>query len=95
MAKIALTPQDILVLVGDILEKGQDSLALLRYLMELSETHTVYPLCGNCDGLVLRFFEGDQLDRSFFSLYLPRHPESTLRQMAREGALSSWRICPS
>lgn len=85
MDKIALTPDDILVLVGDMLEKGRDSLALLRHLMELEKTHRVYPLCGNCDGLVLRFFETDLLDERFFSFYLPQHPESTLRQLAREG----------
>lgn len=85
MDKIQLTPEDILVLVGDMLEKGQHSLALLRRLMELSKTHRLYPLCGNCDGLVLRFFETDALDQGFFSFYLPQHPESTLRQMAREG----------
>ena len=83
--KIALTPEDILVLVGDLLEKGQESLTLLRYVMDLCRTHTVYPLCGNCDGLVYRFFRGDELDGRFFSFYLPQHPESTLRQLAREG----------
>lgn len=85
MEKISLTPDDILVLDGDMLEKGQHSLALLRYLMQLSKTHTLYPVCGNCDGLVLRFFETDELDEQFFSSYLPQHPESTLRQLAREG----------
>ena len=83
--KIALTPEDILVLVGDLLEKGQESLTLLRYVMDLCRTHTVYPLCGNCDGLVDRFVRGDELDGRFFSFYLPQHPESTLRQLAREG----------
>lgn len=85
MEKVRLTPDDILILLGDMLEKGRDSLPLLRHLMELCKTHTVYPLCGNCDGLVLRFFETDTLDGRFFSSYLPRHPESTLRQLAREG----------
>ena len=56
LQKVRFTPEDILVLDGDMLEKGRDSLALLRYLMELSRTHTVYPICGNCDGLVFRFF---------------------------------------
>ena len=50
MDKVQLTPEDVLILVGDMLEKGRDSLALLRHLMALSRTHTVYPLCGNCDG---------------------------------------------
>lgn len=85
MDKIGLTPDDILILLGDIVEKGRDSLALLRRVMELSKTHAVYPVCGNCDGLVLRFFETDELDSRFFAPYLRWHPESTLRQMAREG----------
>ncbi|MGE4277538.1 MAG: metallophosphoesterase, partial [Lawsonibacter sp.] len=94
MSKVALTPDDVLVLVGDMLEKGQHSLELLRCLMELSKTHTIYPLCGNCDGLVLRFFETDELDRRFFSFYLPQHSESTLRQLAREGGFDQTEDLP-
>lgn len=94
MDKIGLTSEDILVLLGDMLEKGQDSLALLRRLVDLSRTHTLYPVCGNCDGLVLRFFESDELDRRFFASYLPRHPESTLRQLAREGGFDQWEDLP-
>ena len=94
MEQVQLSPDDILVLVGDMLEKGEDSLALLRHLMVLSKTHTIYPVCGNCDGLVLRFFEGDELDERFFSFYLPQHPESTLRQMAREGGFEQWEDLP-
>ena len=62
MEKIHLTSQDVLVLVGDMIEKGADRLALLRYLMDFSATPAFYPLCGNCDGLVLRFFETAALD---------------------------------
>ena len=40
---------DILVIVGDILEKGTESLSLLRHIMRLSKTHTVYTLMGNVD----------------------------------------------
>lgn len=47
--KAGFSPADVLVLVGDLFEKGEDSLGLLRYLLELGQTHTVYPLCGNCD----------------------------------------------
>ena len=47
MERVALTPSDILILVGDILEKGRDSLPLLRHLMALSRTHTICPVCGN------------------------------------------------
>ena len=94
MEQVALTPRDALVLVGDMLEKGPDSLKLLRYLVELSKTHQIYPLCGNCDGLVLRFFETDALDGTFFSFYLPQHPESILRQLAREGGFEQLEDLP-
>lgn len=94
MDKVQLTADDILVLVGDMLEKGQHSLELLRYLMKLSQARAIYPLCGNCDGLVLRFFETDALDRRFFSIYLPQHPESTLRQLAREGGFEQLEDLP-
>ncbi|MCI8990325.1 MAG: serine/threonine protein phosphatase [Lawsonibacter sp.] len=94
MDKVRLTPEDILVLDGDLLEKGRDSLPLLRHLMALSKTHTLYPICGNCDGLVLRFFESGELDQGFFASYLPQHPESTLRQMAREGGFEQWEDLP-
>lgn len=95
LEKVHFTQDDILVLVGDILEKGRDSLALLRHVMELCRTHTVYPLCGNCDGLVLRFFEDDSWDSGFFTSYLPAHPESTLRQLAVEMGFENWADLPA
>ena len=94
MDQVGLTPGDILVLAGDMLEKGKDSLPLLRHLMELSRTHTLYPICGNCDELVLNFFETDRMDQRFFSSYLPRHPESAIRQMAREGGFEQLEDLP-
>ena len=58
LERVALTPDDVLILVGDLLEKGQDSLATLRYVMELQKQYTVYPLCGNCDYIDRAFLEG-------------------------------------
>lgn len=54
------SPDDILFVVGDILEKGKQSLETLRYLMALSTTHTVYPLRGNCDQITLDFMAQPQ-----------------------------------
>ena len=94
LRRVGLTAEDVLVLDGDMLEKGKDSLALLRYIMELSRTHTVYALSGNCDGLVSNFFETDALDETFFASYLPKHPESAIRQLAREMGYENWRDFP-
>lgn len=41
--------RDILIIIGDMLEKGPDSLSTLRYVMELSKGGEVYPLMGNVD----------------------------------------------
>ena len=58
LERVALTPDDVLILVGDLLEKGRDSLDTLRYVMDLQEKYTVYPLCGNCDYIDRIFLEG-------------------------------------
>lgn len=94
LRKIEFSPRDILVLLGDILEKGPQSLELARYVLELQKTHTIYPVCGNCDGYVLRFLENGAWDQGFFSWFLPQHPESILRQMAREGGFEQWEDLP-
>ena len=47
--KMKLTHYDVLILCGDFLEKGPESLATLRFIMELSKEYDVHPLCGNCD----------------------------------------------
>lgn len=58
LEKACFSTADVLILVGDLLEKGEDSLGVLRYVMELRRTHTVYPLCGNCDYIDRVFLEG-------------------------------------
>ena len=47
--KLALKPDDQLVLLGDLVEKGPQSLVTLRYIMDLREKCRVYPVLGNCD----------------------------------------------
>lgn len=95
LQKVRFSKDDVLILVGDMLEKGRQSLELLRYIMELEREHTVYPVCGNCDGLVLRFFEDDRWDTGFFTHYLPAHPESLLRQLAAELDFDRWDDLPA
>ncbi len=86
LRKAAFTPSDILILVGDLVEKGPDSLGVLRYVMDLAQTHTVYAVSGNCDGLVPSFLDrGDGREREFFRHYLSVWRErSLLWQMAAE-----------
>ena len=50
LKKIRFDADDILIIDGDFLEKGPDSLGTLRYIMQLSEAGNIYTVCGNCDG---------------------------------------------
>ena len=67
LEKVRFSPDDVLVIVGDLLEKGTDSLATLRYVLELQKTHTVYALCGNCDHIDRMFLEGQAIENAAFS----------------------------
>lgn len=49
LLKLYWRQEDVLVIVGDFLEKGPDSLATLRYVMDLARREKVHVLCGNCD----------------------------------------------
>ncbi len=53
LRRAAFGPKDTLVVVGDLLEKGTESLAVVRTLMDLSRTHRVYTLMGNMDVFTL------------------------------------------
>ncbi len=41
--------EDILVLVGDLIEKGPESLRVVQYVMDLARQHPVYVSMGNVD----------------------------------------------
>jgi len=83
--KAAFSPEDTLIILGDLVEKGTDSLGCLRYVMELSQTHTVHFVRGNCDDIVLDFMDrqraSDRFFNHFFSMFKGR---SLLGQMAAE-----------
>jgi len=96
LERVGFEPNDVLVLVGDLLEKGPESLALLHHVMELAQTHEVYTVCGNCDQLVSEFVDGEGLlDKSFYSRYLPRHPESAIWQLARAAGCTQLEVTPA
>ena len=75
VAALSLRPDDQLVLLGDLVEKGPASLATLRYIMELGKRCRVYPVLGNCD---------------FWHLWVdgsdPVGDESTLRHLLHQKA---------
>ena len=59
LKKARFTPDDVLIIVGDLIEKGPQSLDTLRLVMGLMKTHTVYPLMGNVDLARLELLTSD------------------------------------
>ena len=55
---------DLLVIVGDIVEKGPDSLGALRYVMELAERGNVLVLMGNVDAWRVQMTTGVNEDNA-------------------------------
>ena len=64
LGKVNFSTQDILFIVGDLLEKGPVCLKTLRYVMQLCKDYTVYPLMGNVDAARLLMFEGNGAENS-------------------------------
>ena len=88
LAKAKFSPDDVLVLVGDLFEKGQESLGVLRYLLELMETHTVYPLCGNCDYIDRVFLEGKPgIDEEMWPVFRFWSGRSLILQLGAEAGI--------
>ena len=84
LEKVRFGPEDLLFLLGDLLEKGPESLATLRYVMELTARGNVYTVMGNCDSLVLDFVDSHGEHDDGIYGYLIAHPEGTLHQMGAE-----------
>lgn len=54
LEKASFCDDDILFIVGDMIEKGPESLKTLRYIMELCKQGNVIPLIGNVDAYRLK-----------------------------------------
>ena len=87
LEQVRLTPADVLVIVGDLLEKGRDSLATLRYVLELQKTHTVYTLCGNCDYIDHMFLEGGAPGDGAFRIGMNGRPGAPARCPGVDGEI--------
>lgn len=49
LARAHFSQDDVLIINGDLTEKGPESLECIRYVLELMRDHTVYYLSGNVD----------------------------------------------
>jgi len=64
LRKVGFCGDDLLILNGDFLEKGAESLKTLREVMALCEKGNVLPIMGNCDGWAEIFSPGSHWERN-------------------------------
>ena len=83
-------PEDLLVLLGDFVEKHTGGLATLRTIMELAQRENVIPLLGNCDDIAVNFADGcADIDPGFYDWDFRLWGEKCLLvEMAREAGLT-------
>ena len=60
LAKVRYMKNDILVILGDMVEQGPDSLRTLRHIMELSSHNAVYTVVGDQDIICKELLRNDR-----------------------------------
>ncbi|QAT61526.1 serine/threonine protein phosphatase [Acidilutibacter cellobiosedens] len=77
LEKVDLSEKDILFIIGDIIEKGPESLRTLRYIIKFCKEYSVYPLMGNVDAWQLVMLDDDSTEnceRLFnYIVYMKKH----------------------
>ena len=81
---VSLCGEDLLLLVGDIVEKGPQSLATLRYLLDLRRRVPVAGVIGNCDLGVLQALEEEDAFRSLLALRQKHQLPGLLQEMLED-----------
>lgn len=82
LQKVGYSGADILLILGDIIDKGPWSLETLRYIMSLTEKNRVYTISGNCDA-IWRYIRNDIDDQGLLH-YMVLHKNTLLNEMCRE-----------
>ena len=84
LRQLGFSAEDLLILDGDLLEKGEQSLALLRRVMALSEAGNVRTVCGNCDGWARIFDHQRDREDPHFLAYVQYKRSGLIWEMCRE-----------
>lgn len=77
--------KDYLLLLGDMVEKGPNSLATLRMIMELAQHEYVEVLMGNCDAIALELLsKDDQFGVCHYLTHAPWRKHTLINEMAAQ-----------
>lgn len=82
LEEIRYSEADTLILLGDLIEKGNHSLATLRCIMDLSHRENVQIIMGNCDAICEDVLY--ELDDAGLLRYMILRKKSILNEMCEE-----------
>ena len=81
IARLVLRKDDTLLFLGDYIDRGENSRAVLDYLMELERTQPCIFLKGNHEDMFLQAYAGNAMD---WALWLSNGGHTTLRDFGGE-----------
>lgn len=74
---------DTLILLGDLIEKGKNSLETLRQVMRLSQHEHVYTVMGNCDAIPVQLFHNEETEDIYhYLMHAPWSGKTLIQEMA-------------
>jgi len=76
---VAVRPDDTIITLGDYVDRGPDSSAVLDFIIDLGKTHTLVPLRGNHEIMMLDARES----KSWFHAWMRYGGDATLLSYAR------------
>lgn len=80
LRQVNFQKEDQCIVLGDIVEKGPDSLKTVRFLMDLQQKQDIYVTKGNCEAWVLELLE----DEETLARYMQSRKESIFWEMFEE-----------
>ncbi len=83
LEKLDFSDNDILVINGDFLERGNNNIALLRKIMEMHRKGNTFVLRGNCDGWHEFLDRGNEMD-NFTAEYMLERPNCFLQNICKD-----------
>ncbi len=81
LVDVAFNDDDYLFILGDMIEKGDYNLEMLRYMMMLSKKENIFLIQGNNDQIMYQF---DKIDHDLLKYYLFVKQKTILLEMALE-----------
>lgn len=86
---VCFCSDDALVLVGDLLEKGDCNLAALRFVMQMADNYNVWYVSGNCETELLARLQPENAADLHNYMELRRPCRSLLWDMSAEAGLDA------